>query len=92
MACMVVSKDQKEALVGYYQVLAKPNHGYSRILLKGLNGDFEYEIKGVENTFFGDELMNVGIQLTNNIFDARFGVNESGDFSSKLFKLKAKEW
>ncbi|WNF34077.1 GH36 C-terminal domain-containing protein [Aeribacillus composti] len=39
-ACMVVSKDQKEELVGYYQVLEKPNHGYSRILLKGLNGDF----------------------------------------------------
>ena len=90
-AWMVVSEDQKEALVGYYQVLAKPNHGYPRILLKGLNGDFEYEIKGVEGTFFGDELMNVGIQLTKDIFEARIGANESGDFSSKLFKLKAKK-
>ena len=78
---MVVSEDQKEALVGYYQVLGTANPGFSRILLKGLRTDYEYEIEGIDGTYFGDELMYVGLLLE----DAK----GKGDFYSKIYKLKA---
>lgn len=85
---MVVSEDQREALVGYYQVLSRPNPGFSRILLKGLNPDFVYEIEGTYGLRFGDELMYAGIPLKNE--NTGIELPEDGDFSSKLFVLKAK--
>ena len=48
---MVVSEDQQEALVGRYQVLSLLNTGLKRVLLKGLNSDYEYGIEGLESTF-----------------------------------------
>ncbi|HLQ70953.1 MAG TPA: alpha-galactosidase, partial [Bacillota bacterium] len=79
---MVVSDDQEEALVGYYQVLSLPNTGFKRILLTGLHPEFEYSIEGTEETFFGDELMNAGLLLD------RYSPNkEVGDFFSRVFKL-----
>ncbi|NRD76295.1 alpha-galactosidase [Bacillus sp. BRMEA1] len=80
---MVVSENQKEALVGRYQVLAKPNSGYERLLLKGLHNELEYEIEGMNGSFYGDELMNAGIQLDQVIP----GLLQWGDFTSQIFKL-----
>jgi alpha-galactosidase len=58
---IVVSEDQKEAIVGRFQVLGKPNTGYERLVLKGLRDDNEYQIEGINGSFYGDELMNAGI-------------------------------
>lgn len=89
-AWVVVSKDQIEALVGYYQVLARPNPGFSRIVLMGLNDGFEYEIEGVGGGFSGGELMQAGLQLDSDYSGTQTGgIMESGDFSSRVFKLKA---
>jgi alpha-galactosidase len=88
---MVVSPDKKEAMVGYYKVLAKPNDKYYRIKLKGLDPNKLYAIEGKETTHYGDELMNVGIVLAEDYTDrAReyWSREKSGDFSSKLFLLK----
>lgn len=82
---MVVSEDQKEAIAGRYQVLGKPNAGYERLLLKGLNEEHEYEIEGIMGSFYGDELMNAGIQLDQTVS----GSLQWGDFSSQIFKLKS---
>src|SRR5699024_12527122 len=73
---MVVSEDQSEAIVGRYQVLGKPHPGYSRLLLEGLNPDFEYQIEGITGTFYGDELMYAGLHLE----------KVNGDFTSQVFK------
>ncbi|MFP3322418.1 alpha-galactosidase [Planococcus sp. SIMBA_160] len=79
---MVVSDDQSEAVFGYYQVLAKPNPGYARAFFKGLNPEFEYAIDGIDDTFYGDELMGAGVQLN------RYRKNQHpSDFSSIIFKL-----
>ena len=89
---MVVSKDKSEALVGYYQILAKPNQKYERIKLKGLNRDLYYKINGSTGRY-GDDLEELGIILGGNYIDRN---NEywqremPGDFSSKLFYLNAK--
>lgn len=82
---MVVSEDQQEALVGRYQVLSLLNTGLKRVLLKGLNSDYEYGIEGLESTFFGDELMHAGLQI------GLFPIEEqSADFSPQIFKLSRK--
>lgn len=79
---MVVSDDQAEAVFGYYQVLAKPNPGYARAFFKGLNPEFEYAIDGIDDTFYGDELMGAGVQLN------RYRRNQHpSDFSSIIYKL-----
>lgn len=76
---MVVSKDQTEAIVGRYQVLNRPHPGYDRVLLTGLNPNYQYKIEGRKGTFFGDELMHAGIHLD----------RTTGDFESLIMKLTA---
>jgi alpha-galactosidase len=91
-AWMVVSEDQKYALAGYYQVLAKPNPGFSRLLLSGLKEDLEYRVESLDGTYFGSLLMNVGIQLKGEFSGIEGeGIVHGGDFSSRLFKLEAVE-
>ncbi|MFB3161936.1 alpha-galactosidase [Neobacillus sp. 179-J 1A1 HS] len=88
---MVVSEDKKEAMVGYYKVLAKPNDKYYRIKLKGLDPDKLYKIEGKETTHYGDELMNIGILLAEDYTDRAgeyWSREKLGDFSSELFLLK----
>ncbi|TWT05462.1 alpha-galactosidase [Planococcus sp. CPCC 101016] len=79
---MVVSEDQSEAILGFYQALAQPNPGHTRIFFKGLNPEFEYAIDGIDATFYGDELMGAGLQWN------RYRTNEHpADFSSIVYKL-----
>jgi alpha-galactosidase len=88
---MVVSKDKREAMIGYYKVLAKPNDKYYRLKLTGLDPDKLYFFEGTGSTHYGDELMNVGIVLAEDFTDraSEYWQREKpGDFSSKLFILK----
>ncbi|WP_110112167.1 alpha-galactosidase [Bacillus sp. CGMCC 1.16541] len=88
-AWMVVSQDQSEALVGWYKVLATPTNKTQQTLpLVGLNEEVEYEIEGFDGTFYGDELVQVGIQLPTEFN----GVNGSqakrgGDYQSQIFYI-----
>jgi alpha-galactosidase len=83
---IVVSDDQNEAIVGCYQVLGKPNARYERLVLKSLDADQEYEVEGISGSYFGDELMNAGIQLDQTVS----GSLQWGDFTSQIFKLKSR--
>ena len=90
-AWMSVSEDKKTAIVGWYRVLNPVNDSYTRLKLCGLLEDVEYTIEGQKGTFFGNELMNLGI-LTS---DATSGEAQEGqfkgcDFDSRLYILKAK--
>lgn len=88
---MVVSDNQKEAIVGYYKVLAKPNDKYYRVKLKGLDPDKLYAIQGKETLHYGDELMNVGIILAEDFTDRAseyWQREKAGDFASRLFVVK----
>lgn len=91
-AWMVVSEDKLEAIVGYYQVLAKPNEKFQRLKLEGLDPDKAYQINGSETTHYGDELMNIGIVLNENYRNIKEGKNRhkhKRDYDSKLFVIKA---
>lgn len=91
-AWMVVSNDQTEAIVGYYQVLARPNEKYKRIKLTGLNPDQLYAIEGTTKTYYGDELMNIGVILADDYTDRAneyWSEEKIGDYNSNVFVLKA---
>ncbi len=83
-----VTKDKKEALFTYVQVLAQPNRHSHHFYLKGLDPDLTYEVEvsgddeiaqKASGTFTGAELMNIGV----------FALPEMGDFRSRLYYLKA---
>lgn len=77
---MVVSKDQKEALVTFVQVLNRPNCHSRNLHLQGLNPDFNYVIEGEEGRVYGgDLLMNAGLLVQ----------NPWGDFKGQLIHLCA---
>lgn len=42
---MVVSQDRTEAMLGFYQILQKPNAGFEQYRMSGLNENFLYRIK-----------------------------------------------
>ena len=90
-AWMVVSEDQKQALVGYYRVLEPVNEGFERLHLEGLKEDLVYRISDREEKLFGDELMKAGLVVS----DAAAGQNgeryngRNGDYQSRLYVLEA---
>lgn len=89
-AWMVVGKDKKEALVGWYRVLNGVNMPCTRLRLKGLDPEMKYSVKGDAFAHYGDELMNCGL-VTTDISSGQAEGDEkmSQDFDSRLFILKA---
>ncbi|SFS04625.1 alpha-galactosidase [Anaeromicropila populeti] len=74
----VVSKDKKETLITFIQVLAKPNYHSTRIKVKGLNESKMYKNLETGEVYSGGALMYAGINIT--------GIH--GDFTGKLLHFK----
>ncbi len=94
---MVVSKDKKTAILGYYKILATPNTSLKKITLTGLENDLEYTCNG--KTYFGDELMNLGMILEteftgliqSDLFKGKYtSGTDCGDFTSQIYVFEAK--
>jgi alpha-galactosidase len=79
IAWMTVSKDQKEAFVSYYKILAESNIFTGSLKLKGLNPDFDYYIKEIDKTLSGTQLLYSGLPI---------GELKQEDFSSKSWHLQ----
>lgn len=75
----VVSKDKREALVTYIQVLNRTNQRSIQIRLKGLEPGLRYRMEGMEGVYFGETLMKAGV-LVENFW---------GDFKGKLIHITA---
>lgn len=84
-AWIVVSEDRSNAIAAYYQGLNKVNAGWLRFKLTGLDADTLYNVTcvGRTNQAYGDELMNIGLQINRNDLDL-----VGGDFASLLFDIK----
>ncbi|MBB5325724.1 alpha-galactosidase [Anoxybacillus tepidamans] len=78
-AWMFVSKDQTEAIVFYFRILAEAHPPYYKLTLKGLNPELNYQIEGTEDVYGGDRLMYAGLPIP----------PLKGDYVSTWFKLKA---
>ena len=94
VAWLMVSKDKKEAVVGYYRILMPVNNGLRRVRLTGLNPEFDYKVekkkvnssKKIEfEKVGGDELMNFGLLVGTNDEHR----NIEGDFYTELYHLKS---
>lgn len=77
-AWIYVTEDKKEAVFVYISVLAQPNAPFKKIKLNGLASDKKYYIEELKRSYYGDELMNAGLNVE----------HPHGDFSSILFTLK----
>lgn len=90
-AWMCVSPDKKQAIVGWYRVLNEVNQAFTRIHLAGLEEEWLYELDGTEETYYGDELMNVGLITSDAASGEVTGDDRpSRDFDSRIFILNAK--
>lgn len=82
---MVVSQDQKKAIVGYYRILQEINQGFRRVKLYGLDPHQKYHVSLLDLDCYGDELMNVGL-LTSDSSCGGHSTDE-GDYISRLYVL-----
>lgn len=79
-AYMVVSKDKKEALITYVQVVAVPNSSRRLLKIPGLLADTRYQIEERDEEILGATLEKVGIVVN----------PQNGDYRSELIHLIAK--
>lgn len=96
MSWQVVSEDRAHAVVGWYQILNRPDPGYARVRLRGLTPDRLYDVslRGAgpaaagHAPMYGDELMNAGLFVPQpfDVFDPE---HRPADFSSRLFTIDA---
>lgn len=75
-AWMVVSEDKKKAVVGFYCLRSNVNALPGFLKLAGLDPDKEYRMEG--KTYYGDELMNMGITLSE-FYDRGFTISKDYD-------------
>ena len=80
-AWMYVTPNQEKAAVFYYKSLATPNQALFRLKLQGLNPEKMYRVNNNAGTYYGDELMQIGLTLP----------LITNDFSSLLYWLEACE-
>ncbi|MCR5278915.1 MAG: alpha-galactosidase, partial [Lachnospiraceae bacterium] len=73
----VNAKDASEVLVAYVSVYSRMNRKGRIIRLQGLDPDRIYRIEGTKEQYYGDTLMNAGLQVP----------EIKGDFRSKLIHL-----
>ena len=87
-AWTIASKDQSEAIVGYYRVLQQIKAPYRRLKLGGLNPEFMYFVSSKEDLFYGQELMKVGLIISDSSAGENNDGSFEGDYLSRLFILK----
>lgn len=93
-AWMVVSEDKKNALAAYYRIGASVARGFEYLKFRGLNPNAKYIVKDTKWTlkddgryFYGDELMNIGIDISYGGNSAKSDV-PLGDYISRIFEIK----
>ncbi len=92
---MVVGEDRAAAVVGWYHALHAVNTPARTLRLAGLKPDAAYAVAipsgdGSEKqlgTFYGDELMNVGLISHPDQSEVDGFLHPAGDFSSEIFML-----
>lgn len=86
---MVVSPDKRQAIVGHYQTLSRPNQGPRRIRVRGLDPKATYRVTRWPDggthaaALGGDELMTAGL-----VVEASRVTPVQGDFRARLYVLE----
>lgn len=87
-AWMAIDAKREHALVGWYQLLSRPNEVCLRLKLVGLDEMAVYFVEELGQRFTDSELINIGLTLTPPHKTGQdFNIAEKYDFSSQLFTL-----
>ncbi len=87
-AWMCVSPDRKQAVAAYFRFLQPVNTGFKRLRLAGLNPSGRYRISGRDYECYGDELMNIGLILSDWASGNRASEVPQGDFQARVFVME----
>lgn len=87
-AWMVASKDGKEALAAYYQVLARPNDATFMLKLQGLVPEASYRVSGYDEVLSGSYLMQFGLRIKPSFNGIEYSGDVTGDYQSRLWKIE----
>lgn len=88
-AWMVVSKDKKQALIGYYRPYQEVNSRFRRLHLMGLDPALSYAISEREGQYYGDELMYAGMVISDSSAGENNDGRMEGDYLSRIWLLQA---
>lgn len=94
-AWMVVSDDKTRAIVAYYKVLNEVNGPFRRLFLHGLDPErcylleWEGEEREEKSAFYGSELMNAGLVISDASSGEASPGNHCTDFWSRVAVLTA---
>ncbi|MCT4595347.1 MAG: alpha-galactosidase [Anaeromicrobium sp.] len=91
IAWMVTSTDKKQAIVGWYQILAKPNEGLFRLRLEGLHREKLYTVTGMDYPVSGSVLMNFGLLLFPSFNGSDLKNPITGDYQSRIWFIEELE-
>lgn len=96
---LIVSKDQKQAILGCFKILGVPNPGFKKVKLQGLNPAFVYTCDKTERSYYGDELLQFGMPHAVGFSGIIQGESykgvynpgtDLGDYTSNIYVFKAK--
>jgi alpha-galactosidase len=87
-AWMVVSKDGSNALVAWYQILARPNDQTTRLRLHGLDEECFYEVSGYDHPLSGRYLMYLGLLIRPSFNGIEHSGDPEGDYQSRIWTIK----
>ncbi len=62
-AANYVKEDRSQAVLTFVKILAKPEAPLLQLRLKGLDPTARYDCPQLETSFYGDELMNIGVTI-----------------------------
>lgn len=88
-AWMVINEEKTEALLAYYRILQPVNTGFKTLRLQGLDTDTLYRIEGTDQIYYGDELIQRGLSVSDYSAGVRTNSHMQGDYMSQVYCLKA---
>lgn len=62
-SAMFVSQNRNQAVFTFVKILAQPEAPLIQVRLKGLDPEAQYHCPSLDATFYGDELMNIGLTM-----------------------------
>ncbi|WP_096187604.1 alpha-galactosidase [Evansella halocellulosilytica] len=80
-AWMFVTKDKQESVFTHFTILDEGNSPFKSVKMQGLDPNKKYLIVELDESYYGDELMNVGINIP----------KVQGDFTSVMWRLRVVE-
>lgn len=87
----VISEDKNTVIAAYYRMRQPSNAPYKRLYLKGLDADKQYRLKDGDEVYWGDELMHMGMVISDYASGVGRDTSNQGDYQSRIFVLETVE-